>query len=271
MQTLSLVTTHFFDLEWTRLWVERIRQNVPVERIHELVIINQDRTLSSRKRLEALDPNIRVLEYPRSDAHFRETGHDHAHVLNCVIRDIEGELVCLFDSDAHPISPVWLEKCEQLLKTSDAVLARDTRSPEYSHPCFMLLKREQLAPGLAFDEGLFDRHIDTGRLVGDQLRRADQKIYLAPPRPSFGGKWGSLYLDSIYHHGQGSFKGGEERLRKQLTPQHEFFRQIVIARRRYALSTLELAQYYIKYFPTKAGKQAIRKSLKDLRQALGPS
>ncbi len=50
---------------------------------------------------------------------------------------------------------------------------------------------------------------------------------------AFNGKWGDVYLGSIYHHGNGSFAGGDERLKWQLTLENKSFRDLVIYWRKY--------------------------------------
>lgn len=260
MQRISFVTTHFYDFDWTRLWLRQINRYVPSDYTYEFIVINQDRTEESRSKLQSLDTRIRVVEYSQSQSHFVVTGHDHGHVLNCVLQDVEGDYMCLFDSDAHPFSHQWLPICSELLEKNDAILSQTPQAPELTHPCFMLFKRKVIQSGLAFDEGLFDRQIDTGRLVGQQLQRGGFRYHSARPEKAFGGKWGSIYLGSVYHHGHGSFKGGDDRLRNQLTARHDFFRRIVMMRGEYSLTLPERVGYHLRFSSSKYAKRMIHNS-----------
>ena len=243
---LSLITTHFHDFGWTDLCVHQVVETTPSALLCEILIVDQDRNDSSRSHLQALDDRVRVLQYPRSEQHCSVTGHDHAHVLNQAVSEARGTHVCILDSDAHPISACWVETCERLLRNYDAILAQDPRNSEFSHPCFMLLGAAHLGLGLKFDKDLFERNIDTGRLIAEQLRRAQVRVLLAPPEAGFGGRWGSLYMSCIYHHGQGSFAGGGSRLRSQLTWRHKIYRDAVVKDRTYHLKPLRLLDYCIR-------------------------
>jgi hypothetical protein len=243
---ISFITTHFYDFDWTGLLIRQLLATTPAARIHEILIIDQDREETSRERLAGLAPGVRVVQYPKSERHFEWTRHDHAAVLNAAVREAHGELICLFDSDAHPISAEWLGRCDTLLTSHHAIMAQTEEEPSYSHPCFMLLQRRHAALGLAFDEGLFENCIDTGRLIARQLRRAGERVFMAAPRRAFGGRCGSLLLDSIYHHGKGSFAGvSDPLLRSQTHWDNRFFRDRVIRDQVYYLSATQAFKYHL--------------------------
>src|ERR1039458_9882595 len=157
---ISFLTTHFRDIGWLRLWLERVRTHTPKHCISNIVIIDQDRTPASADTIRGLAGPVQVLQFPKSDRHFSLLGHDHPAVLNQAITRCEGDIVCLWDSDAHPISPHWFSLCEQHLRTYDAVLAQDPYHPGLSHPCFMVFSRTARVSSLAFDEGMFDETLD---------------------------------------------------------------------------------------------------------------
>lgn len=249
LDQLTFITTHLKDFGWIDVWIKRIRQNTAQSAIGEFLIIDQDRTTASRNQLMLLDHRVRVLQYPKSERHFIATGHDHGAVLNAVLHEVRSEHLCILDSDAHPISPVWLDKCSELLQSYDAILAQDPIRPTKSHPCFMLLKRRQIKFGLQFDAQLFEHGVDTGRLIGEQLISNGQNVYIAPAMRAFRGKNGSIYLNSIYHHGQGSFEGGTEILRSQTNWRTAFFREIVVNKGRYQFSLPEEIIYHVRAFP----------------------
>lgn len=241
---ISFLTTYFRDTQWLRLWLNRVLSNTPERLIGEIVIVDQDRTPSSVKTIRGLAASAKILQFPRSEAHFRLLGHDHPAVLNQAVRQCSCELICVWDSDAHPISPNWFAGCAALLQQYNAVLAQHPDHPGFSHPCFMLFKRMALPPSLAFDERIFEDSLpwyerDTGRQIALQIARSGGRVFLAEPERAFGGQWGHLYLGTIYHHGHGSFQHGEERLRRQVNWKSAFFRRRVF-KGRYQLSSREL-------------------------------
>lgn len=244
LNEISIITTHFYDFHWIELWIKQIRQFTDPNILKEILIINQDRNEESRKCLLKLDDNIRVLEYPKSDRHFEVTGHDHAAVLNKAILEAKSEWIIIFDSDSFPISSIWMKKCNTILQSYDAIVAQVAGIPTLSHPCFMVVNQDSTHIPLQFDELLFsDKHYDTGRLVGQQIIRFGKRVYFIPPKKAFNGYWGSIYLDSIYHHSSGSFLGGDERLIKQVTWQNLYFRKVIFLKNEYNFSTFQLIKF----------------------------
>src|SRR5579871_5840385 len=173
LKNISILTAHFHDFRWTELLLRKLRETTAPGLIGEILIINQDRTASSHDRLAQLDPRVHVVQYPREENLFQLLGHDHPAVLNRVINEAQGDWICLFDSDAHPLHDGWLSRCSELLQSHDAILAEDPRLPGLTHPCFMLFARNCVNLPLLFDEGLLAtqgnlrpvaERIDTGRL-----------------------------------------------------------------------------------------------------------
>jgi glycosyltransferase involved in cell wall biosynthesis len=252
LKNISFITAHFHDFGWTEMLIRQIRATTPADCIREIIIIDQDRSLHSRARLSASDSLIRVVQYPKEKALFKLLGHDHPAVLNQAIKEAQGDWICLFDSDAHPIKSDWLSSCAEILKKHDAILAEDPLRPGMSHPCFMLLQRKHTSLSLRFDEGLLEMQSasgqvaernDTGRMIRKQLVAAGEQVYLAEPDRAFDGSWGSFYLDCVYHHGSGSFKGGNELLKRHLTWENRFFENWVLNRRKYKLHGLPRRVY----------------------------
>lgn len=251
LDKISFVTTHFYDFEWTSYLIHQIYSNTDINRIYEILIINQDRTNDSRHRLMEICPKANILEFPLSEKHFIKKGHDHAFVLNEAVKNAKGDLVCIFDSDCHPFSSQWLKICDDILRNFDAIVAVDTGKYYrdkliLSHPCFMLLKSDQISLPLRFDEHLFDQNFDTGRLIGQQLMDSGRKVFFACPAKGFEGRYGCIYLDSIYHHEKGSYAGGGERLLRQINWQQEYFKRIILTKHRYSLTILETVHYILK-------------------------
>jgi hypothetical protein len=232
----SFITTHFYDVGWTERLIRQLRMTTPDEAIAEIIVVDQDRTQASAERLSALDRAVRVVQYPKSPRHFEWTRHDHAAVLNHAVTEARGELICLFDSDAHPITAAWWPQVMELLDSYDAVLARE-RGTDFSHPCFMVFAASQ-GPGLRFDEDLFTEHPrDTGRMIAQQLLDRRQRVCLLPPEDAFGGRFGSVYLGCIYHHGKGVFAGVDDPLlQRQIGWEHRWYRARVLEDETYDLT-----------------------------------
>lgn len=255
LKDITVITAHFHDFRWTEMLLRQLRATTPADSVREILIIDQDRTPQSCARLTALDPLIRVVQYPKDERLFELLGHDHPAVLNQAIKEAQGEWVCLFDSDAHPVRAGWLSTCDEVLKHYDAILAEDPCRPGLSHPCFMLFQRRHASLPLRFDEDLLEmqspsgpvaEHNDTGRMIRQQLIDAGQRVHLAGPGRAFDGNWGILYLDCVYHHGSGSFKGGNELLTRHLSWEHEFFEKWVLNRGEYKLHGLPRRVYQLK-------------------------
>lgn len=244
---LSIITTHFFDFEWTNLLVKNILKFTEKSRILEIIIINQDRSFDSHTRLEDIGPLIKVIEYPKSEIHFKAQGHDHANVLNKAIGEINGEYLCILDSDAHPINTSWLIVCEEIFENFDAILALVPGRATDTHPCFMIMKKACLECHISFDENLFTDNIDTGRLIGKQLLSCGKKVFFSNPNTVFNGLWGKVYINSIYHHEKGGFsKASDTRILKHINWKINFFKKFVIEKNRYELRTSEYLQFKIK-------------------------
>jgi len=259
LQDITFITAPFRDFEWTRLLVESICQNTPSESINEIIIVDQDRSEESRSRLQTLNSKVRVVQYPKSEAHFLKAKHDHAAVLNVAVREAKGKFILIFDSDAHPITTNYLEVIEEKFQSYDAILAEDIYCSGLTHPCFMVLKQKHIELNLAFDKGffetpldengMFNKYVDTGRLIGQQLKDAGERVYICPAKYAFSGDYGTIYLGITYHHGHGSFKKNEsEILQKQVGWECDYFREYVINRRQYTLPFFHLTKFRILKF-----------------------
>lgn len=268
IKKISFVTAHFFDFNWTKNWIDRIRTFTDYDLIREFLIVNQDRNIASQKKLEKLDPKVKVVEYPVNQELFERQGHDHAHVLNLAIGEAQGEFICVLDTDCHPISPQWIQTCETILLEKDAITAVDyyqlkNNSKLLSHPCFMLLQQKVIPNQLDFAEGLFDENIDTGRLIGRQLEQAGCRVYYAVPVKAFRSYWGFIYINSFYHHERGSYSGGDQRLKKQNDWRQNFFKRIVISGKRYDFNKFEYL-FYRYYYLNRPNFNSISSNLLEL-------
>lgn len=239
----ALLTTHFGSPFWVQLLLARVRPAFPQLRDEDVYVIDQDRTTTSAARLRALLGDVHVLRYPRSEPHFETTGHDHAHVLNLAVRDVDADVLLLFDSDAHPVDASVGTTVERLLEENDAILAGHAMDGTFSHPSFMVFGPSVDRDALFFDADQLEQRVDTGRKVYEQVRALGLRAELLRPRPAFDGLWGTLYLDgSVYHHGSGSFEStGDPRFLRQVSTwrrEERFFRRRV-AQGVYTVTPLE--------------------------------
>src|SRR5947209_16735246 len=214
-----MLTAHYGDPFWVELLLRRARAAFPQLRDQDVYVIDQDRTATSADRLRSLLGDVQVLRYPRSEAHFETTGHDHAHVLNLAVRDIDADILILFDSDAHPVDGSVGPSVERLLVDNDAILAAHSTEGTFSHPSFMVFGPSVDRNALFFDADQLEHRVDTGRKIHDQVHDLGLRAALLRPVPAFGGLWGTLYLDgSVYHHGSGSFEStGDPRFLRQVS------------------------------------------------------
>ena len=177
---------------------------------------------------------MHVLTYPRSEPHFETTGHDHAHVLNLAVRDVDADVLILFDSDAHPVHAGVGAIVDRLLETNDAVLAAHSGAGTFSHPSFMVFGPSVDRNELYFDADQLEQRVDTGRRIYEQVRGLGLRAELLRPTPAFDGLWGALYLNGgVYHHGSGSFES---------TGDPRFLRQVATWRREERLFRRKVAQ-----------------------------
>jgi hypothetical protein len=228
----ALLTTHYGDPFWVELLLRRARPAFPQIQDEDVYVIDQDRTPTSADRLRSLLGDVRILSYPRSEPHFDTTGHDHANVLNLAVREIDADVLILFDSDAHPIRIELGAEVDRLLETNDAILAAHSTEGAFSHPSFMVFGPRVDRSALFFDGDQLERRVDTGRKIHEQVRHLHLRAVLLRPTPAFHGLWGTTYLDgSVYHHGSGSFAStGDPRFLRQVATwrrEERFFRRKV--------------------------------------------
>lgn len=226
----ALLTTHFGDPFWVQLLLRRARTSFPDLTDADIFVIDQDRTSLSSEQLRAALGPVHILRYPRSEPHFETTGHDHAHVLNLAIREIEADVLVIFDSDAHPMRPQVGTRIADLLTEFDAIVAANASEGTFSHPSFMAFGPHVNRDCLFFDADQLERRVDTGRKIYEQLCNLGLRASLLRPISAFDGLWGTFYLDrSVYHHGSGSFEAtGDPRFLRQVATwrrEERFFRR----------------------------------------------
>ena len=224
----ALLTTHFGDPRWVELLIRRARLAFPGLRNERIFVVDQDRSDTSTAVLRDRLGAVTILRFAPSEPHIVMTGHDHAHVLNLAVREIDSDYLLIFDSDAHPVSAAAGDRIATLAERSDAALAALGATGTRTHPCFALLGPAVDRGRLFFDEGQLETGVDTGRMIFDQIQAMGLRAELLRPEPAFGGRWGTFYLDrTIYHHGSGSFASATDpRLQAQAASwqrEHAFF------------------------------------------------
>jgi hypothetical protein len=253
----ALLTTHYGSTFWVELLLARARRAFPQLRDADVYVIDQDRTETSTAQLRAQLGGVNVLRYPRSEAHFETTGHDHAHVLNLAVRDVEADVLVLFDSDAHPVNASVGATVGRLLKEHDAVLAAHAAEGTFSHPSFMVFGPSVDRSALFFDGDQLEHRVDTGRKIYEHVHGLGLRALLLRPTPAFDGLWGTLYLDgSVYHHGSGSFES---------TGDPRFLRQVATWRREERLFKRKVARGVYSLTPAEARLIHASRAVRRLR------
>src|SRR5262245_41883428 len=177
----ALITTHFGDVRWVELLLRRTRAAFPGLPDQEVYVNHQDRTAESAAQPRHRLGDVTGPHLPLHEPHVLKTGHDHAHVLNLAVREIDAPYLVLFDSDAHPVSPAAAVRLGALVRDNDAVLAGLDGVTTRAHPCFMLFGPAVDREALRFDEGQLETGVDTGRMVFDQVGRAGLRAELLRP------------------------------------------------------------------------------------------
>lgn len=241
-----MVSCHYGDLFWIRHMLDQLAKHSQ-GRIKEIVLVDQSRNMAAE--LAALPGVTRVLEFEPDSAQMAVEGHDHPASLDRALASISFATshVIVMDSDAFPVRGDWLDRAD------DISLALVPGSTASTHPCLMIFP-SRLVSHVNFSEGFLERAHrkgapDTGRRVGAQLQATGEKVTLLGAEPAFNGYRGSFYLDgTFYHHGHGSFLGGDHDQYKGFVSEasEKLYRRRV-AQGRFSLSPLDLAGLFIRY------------------------
>jgi len=243
--TYTLLSCHYGDLFWIKHLLSQVGK-FSTENIVDVVIVDQSRSME--KELSALPLVSAVMSFEPDTQQIAIEGHDHPAALDRALATYEftSSHVIVMDSDAFPIKADWLERLD------DISLALVPGSDKNTHPCLMVFP-VRLAHKVSFSEGYLDRAHgrgpDTGRRVGTQLQATGEPVTLLTPTPAFNGSRGSFYLDgSYYHHGHGSFFGGDhEQYRGFVSQASEKLYRDKLVSNRFTLSPLDVAALFIRY------------------------
>lgn len=241
LEQFAILSAHFGDIFWIDELLRRISQHTPLEMVGEIHVIDQmrDPAVADHIARNSLSPQVHA--FPIDGIQQSLVGHDHPAALNRSRSLVYAAThIILFDSDCFPVSSDWMEKVTSQLSVCDAIIARDPGRHGLSHPCFMVIPVSAFR-NVDFAEGLFEVGLDTGRLVGLQLRRMGLDVHWAAHQPAFSGYRGHFYLDgTIYHHGSASFiSSGSGMLRSQVNRRIESFYRARVERNVFRLGVAE--------------------------------
>ena len=247
--TYTIVSCHFGDLFWITHLAESL-QEFGDDRINDFVIVDQSR--EKQVELSAISGVTKVLTFDPDEEQIAIGGHDHPASLDRALRtwQFTSSHVIIFDSDAFPISPGWIDRLPNV------ILAEvPGTSGDLSHPCFMVFPVEAI-PQVSFSEGFLDRHdndtrlrFDTGRMVAHQLREHGYQVVMSPSVAGYRGLRGDMYAGgTVYHHGHASHTAAPQHLRIFTSTKTEELWKRKIARGEWSLlpqDYLRLGYHYL--------------------------
>jgi hypothetical protein len=244
--TYTLVSCHYGDTFWVKHMLAEVTR-LSQGRVTSAVIVDQSR--SSEKELSGLPLVSQVLTFEPDKAQIAVEGHDHPAALDRAIHaiDFQTSHIIVMDTDAFPVRDDWLDRVQ------DISLALVPGSKKHTHPCLMVFP-VRVKKSVNFSEDFLERATrkgapDTGRRVGAQLLAAGETVTLLEHEPAFNGYRGSFYLDgAFYHHGHGSFVGGDHDQYKGFVSKasEELYRKRIL-QGRFTLSPVDLGALFIRY------------------------
>lgn len=211
---MSVVTVAADGLFWVRLLVERVRL-LAGPRDYEIIVVDRLSRDGTRAWLRA-QPDVRILTRPHLPWH---RGHRHGEAAEAAVRRARHDRIVLLDSDAHPISPDWLERSadrlDQHTRLAGAVFRDQHRgNPHgwYIHPHFMAFFKADL-DDLIILRKRFGDDTDTGeeatmRVLGSRRGVAGHPIEFCPDLavghdrvPTVaGGVFHAWYVSRLLHN-----------------------------------------------------------------------
>jgi glycosyltransferase involved in cell wall biosynthesis len=141
-RAVSVVTVTFDTYFFTRLLVERVRFHMG-RRPYEIIVVDRGSTDGTCEWM-AKQPDVRLISMPQTTA-----AHGHGEAAQKAARQAKHDIIALLDSDAHPVSPDWLDKTADRLdehhRLAGAVFhGGHTGNPYgwYIHPSFLCFFRK---------------------------------------------------------------------------------------------------------------------------------
>ena len=244
--TYTVVSCHYGDPFWVRHMLTEV-ERLSNGKVKGAVIVDQSRV--SGELLSGLPLVQRVLTFEPDTDQIAVEGHDHPAALDRAIARTEFETthIIVMDTDAFPLRSDWLDAVD------DITLALVPGSKRNTHPCLMIFP-VRTKKVVNFSDGYLERATrkgapDTGRRVGAQLIEAGETVKLLEHQPAFSGYRGSLYLNgAFYHHGHGSFVGGDHDQYKGFVSRasEQLYRKRVL-QGRFTLTPLDVAALFTRY------------------------
>ncbi len=140
---VSIVTVTFDTYFFTRLLVEKVREFIG-PRDYEIIVVDRGSTDGTCEWMAA-QKDVRLISMPQ-----KVSAHGHGEAAQKAAREARHERIVLLDSDAHPVSPDWLESTADRLDdkhrlAGPAFHGGHTGNPHgwYVHPHFLcFLKKD---------------------------------------------------------------------------------------------------------------------------------
>jgi len=177
LRPVSIVTVAYDSLFWVRLLVEKVREFIGT-RDYEIIAVDRGSRDGTREWLSR-QPDVRVLRV-------RQWRHAHGEAAEAAVRRAKYPYIVLLDSDAHPISPSWLEltvdQLDDVTRLAGAEFVDKHRGNPYGrfvHPHFMAFFKEDLGGHIVLRK-VRGHDTDTGEEATIRLRDAGLGVLSHP-------------------------------------------------------------------------------------------
>jgi hypothetical protein len=172
LRPISIVTVTYDTFFFVRLLVEKVREFVG-GRSYEIIVVDRGSRDGSRRWLQ-IQPDVRLFTHWQ----WSKTRHTHGKAAEKGVHYAKHECVVLLDSDAHPVSPAWLELTVDRLDERHRLAGAEHRERHvgnpygsYIHPFFMTFFRVDFGQYVRLEK-MRGHDTDTGEEATIRLRDA---------------------------------------------------------------------------------------------------
>jgi glycosyltransferase involved in cell wall biosynthesis len=176
---VSIVTVTYDTFFFVRLLVEKVREFIG-NRAYEIIVVDRGSTDGTLEWC-AQQADIRVVHVPQTGPR-----HEHGKAAEKGVRAAKHEIIVFMDSDAHPVSPDWLQLTADKLGddcrlAGPKVIASHPGNPFgwYIHPHFMVFHKEDLGGDVVLRKVRREK-TDTGEEATLRLLRKGRQIEALP-------------------------------------------------------------------------------------------